>query len=148
MYIYCLVSSHLSLCLCLSVSPSLSLLGLPSPPRWRDHPEGLPSVEQAPPNGFPSAIAAQLSQIPESPNITVSSDLSLSQFQARIEQLKTQVQQKHQNGGNAPSPPSGANGSVVDGLINYSIINFVCLHSTVLRFAGWLSEAIGKRFSV
>ena len=29
----------------------------------------------------------------------------------RIEQLKTQVQQKHQNGSNAPSPPSGANGS-------------------------------------
>ena len=96
----------------LSPSPSLfPLLSLPSPPRWCDHPEGLPSVERAPPNGFPSAIAAQLSQIPESPNTTVSSDLSLSQFQARIEQLKTQVQQKHQNGGNAPSPPSGANGS-------------------------------------
>ena len=83
-------------------------LSLPSPPR-HDGPKGLPSVERAPPNGFPSAIAAQLSQIPESPTQTVSSDLSLSQFQARIEQLKTQVQQKHQNGAN--ELPNGANGS-------------------------------------
>ena len=110
----------------------LSLLcSLPAPPQWRGHPEGLPSVERAPPNGFPRAIAAaQLSQIPESPNSTVSSDnLTMSQFQARIEQLKTEVKQKHENGTTTaapaappplplplPSPPSapqlgGANGN-------------------------------------
>ena len=100
----------------ISLSPSYSL---PTPPKWHGHSKGLPSVEQAPPNGFPRAIAAtvgQLSQIPESPSSTVSTDLSMSQFQARIEQLKTEVKQKHENGGNAPPPPpvaqpSGANGN-------------------------------------
>ena len=76
-------------------------------------------MERAPPNGFPRAIAAaagQLSQIPESPNSTVSSDITMSQFQAKIEQLKTEVKLKHENGGNAPpTPPAAAQPSGVNG---------------------------------
>ena len=86
------------------LSPSLSpsSLSLPSPPQGKGRPRGLPSVERAPPNSLPSAIAAaQLSEIPESPDTTASSSLlSESQFQARLEELKTQVQKRHQNGGN------------------------------------------------
>ena len=54
----------------------------------------------------------------DGPTQTVFSNLSLSQFQARIEQLKTQVQQKHQNGAN--ELPNGANGSDYGGSGRYN----------------------------